>query len=129
MLALSLHLDVKVSDGNGDVMAAASVWNLSKRDIMRDSGGNGANINLAARKLDMMGFFKLHSGLINSADAVVRKTNQFMLAKSVAAIQKSEADTARKKKSTAESSLWEMVPAAKIKLATQDNDAKNPTKK
>ena len=106
MLAPSRHLDVEVSDGNRDIMAAASAWHLSKRDIMRDAGGNSANIKLAARKLDMMGFFKSHSGLIKSEDAVVRKTNQVILEKSVAVIQKDEADTARKKKCTAESSLW-----------------------
>ena len=60
MLAPSRHLDVEVSDGNRDVMAAAIEWHLSKRDFMRDSGGNGANIKLASRKLYMMGFFKLH---------------------------------------------------------------------
>ena len=54
----------------------------------------------------MPGFFKLHSGLINSEGAVARKTNQFMLEKLVAAIQKAEADTAQKKKSTAEYILW-----------------------
>ena len=96
---------------------------------MRDDGGNGANIKLSARKLDTMGFFKAHSGMINSEDAVAIKTNQVILAKSVAAIQKAEADTARKKNSTAESSLWEMVPATKIKLAAKDNNAKKLTKK
>ena len=65
----------------------------------------------------MMGFFKSHLVLINSEDAVVGKTNQVMLAKLVAAIHMAEADTARKKKLTAESSLWEMVPAAKINIA------------
>ena len=77
----------------------------------------------------MMGFFKSHLGLINSEDALARKTNQVMLAKLVAAIQKAEVDTARKKKSTADSSLWEMVPAAKIKLAAKDNNANKLTKK
>ena len=129
MLAPRHHLDVEVSDGNRDVMAAASVCHLSKRDIMRDAGGKCTNIKLAHRKLDMMGFFKLHSVLINSEDAVERKTNQVMLVKSVAVIQKDKADTARKKKSTAESSLWEMVLAAKIKLAAKDNDANKITKK
>ena len=105
MLAPSRHLDVEVSDGNRDVMESASAWHLLKCDIMRDAGGNGANIKLAARKLDMMGFFKSHSGMIKSEDAVARKTNQVMLAKSVAAIQKAEADTVRKKKSTSESRL------------------------
>ena len=111
MLTPSRHLDVKISDGNRDVMAAASAWNLLKRDIMRDDGGNGANIKLASRNLYMMGFFQLHSSLINSEDAMARKTNQVMLAKSVADIHKAEAYTARKKKLTVASSLWEMVPA------------------
>ena len=110
-------------------MAGASAWHLLKRDIMRDSGGNSANTKIEARKLDIMGFFKSHSDLINSEDAVARKTNQVMLAKSIAAIQKAEADTARKKKSTAESRLWDMVPAANIKLDAKDNDANNLTKK
>ena len=110
-------------------MAATSAWHLSKRDIMRDSGGNSANTKIEARKLDIMGFFKSHSGLINSEDAVARKTNQVMLTKLVAAIQKAEADTARKNKLTVESSLWEMVPAVKIKLSEKDNNDKNPTKK
>ena len=57
-----------------------------------------------------------------------RNTNQFMLEKSVAPIQKAEADTARKKKSTVEYSLWEMVPAANIKLSAKDNDANKLTK-
>ena len=61
----------------------------------------------------MMGFFKSHSGLINSEDVVARNKNQVMLAKSVPDIQKAKADTAQKKKSTSESILWEMVPAAK----------------
>ena len=77
----------------------------------------------------MMGFFKSHSGLIKSEDAVVRKTNQVILAKSVAAIQKAEADTARKKKSPAESRLWERIPAAQIKLAAKDNDTNKLIKK
>ena len=98
-------------------MAAASAWHLSKNDIMRDAGGNGANIKVAARNLDIMGFFKSHSGLINSEDAVARNTNQAMLTKSFSAIQKAKEDTAQKKKLTADSSLWEMVPAAKINIA------------
>ena len=129
MLAPSCHLDVEVSDGNRDVMVAASVWHLSKGDIMRDAGGNGANIKLSAQKLDIMGFFKFHSGMINSEDAVARNTNQVMLSKSVAAIQKAEEDTPRKKKSTAESRLWEMVPTAKIKLAAKENYSNKITKK
>ena len=72
MLAPSRHLDVEVIDGNHDVMASSSAWHIPKRDIMRDAGGNGANIKLAALNLDMMGFFKSHSGLINSEDAVAR---------------------------------------------------------
>ena len=75
----------------------------------------------------MMGFFKSHPGLINSEDAVARKKNQVMLAKSVADIHKAEADTVRKKRLTAESRLWEMVPATKIKLAAKENDSNKLT--
>ena len=60
---------------------------------------------------------------------MVRRKNQFMLAKSVGEIQNFGVDAAQKKKSTAESSLSEMAPGAKTKLATKDNDAAKLTKK
>ena len=69
------------------------------------------------------------SGLINSEDAMARRKNQFMLAKSVGEIQKFGVNAAQKKKSTAESSLLEMAPGEKTKLATKENDVAKLTKK
>ena len=76
-----------------------------------------------------MVFYKSHSVLTNSEDVMARRKNQFMLAKSVGEIQKFGVDAAHKKNSTAESSLLDMAPGAKTKLATKDNDAAKLTKK
>ena len=111
------------------MLTAASGRHVSKRTIMRDTGANGANMKLAARKLDHMGFYKSHLGLTNSEDVMEKRKNQFMLAKSVGEIQKFGVDAAQKKKSTAESSLLYMAPGAKTKLATNDNDVAKLTKK
>ena len=129
LLSPSCYLDLEVSDGNRSVLAAAIGRHVSKREIMRDAGGNGANTKLAARKLDQMGFYKSHSGLTNSEDVMARRKNQFMLAKSVGEIEKFGVDAAQEKKLAAESSLLEMAPAAKTKLAAKNNDVAKLTKK
>jgi hypothetical protein len=53
---------------------------------MKDCAGNGATLNLAARKLNQTGYVQRHYGLVNTEMKVRKLKNALQLSKSMATI-------------------------------------------
>ena len=57
---------------------------LTHGKIIRDTVGLGAQLNLAKRKLDNLGYIKSHSGIQNDKERLKRLKSQLTLATSLA---------------------------------------------
>jgi hypothetical protein len=75
---------------------------------------------MAARKLDQLGYVKAHSGVANDSAQLEKLTNQLQLANSLAAIERSDTATAKKKKTESFAKRIAMAPMAVVKLAEKD---------
>jgi hypothetical protein len=125
----SEYLDVVVSTSNRTVLKDAAEASMSKRNIMKDAGGANATMKLAARKLDQMGYIKLHSGIVNTPKMLAKMTNQMQMSKLLAEIRTIETTATVDKKKIYTDSLILLAPSAKIKLASNSGDVMKLTKK
>jgi hypothetical protein len=80
------YLDLTIKPCNIDILKHMKPPDLSKRTIMQDCAGNGATLNLAARKLNQTGYVQRHCGLVNTEDKVRKMRNALHLSQSMAKI-------------------------------------------
>jgi hypothetical protein len=66
------YLKIAINPSNIEVLKYMTAPDLSKRAIVNDCAGNGATLNLAARKLNQTVYVQRHCGLVNM-DVKVRK--------------------------------------------------------
>ena len=72
---------------------------------------------MADRKLDQLDYVKAHSCVANDSAPLEKLTNQLQLANSLAAIERSDAAIAKKKKADSFAERLAMAPMAVVKLA------------
>jgi hypothetical protein len=60
------YLDITIKPSKIEVLKYMTPPDLSKRAIMKDCAGNGATLNLIARKLNHTGYVQRHWGLVNT---------------------------------------------------------------
>jgi hypothetical protein len=60
------YLDIAIKPSNIEVLKYMTAPYLSKRAILKECAGNGATLNLAARKLNQTGYMQRHCGLVNT---------------------------------------------------------------
>jgi hypothetical protein len=81
------HLGLTIKPCNIDIIKHMQAPDLSKRAIIHDCAGNGATLNLAARKLNQEGFAHRHCGLVNTEDKLRKLRNTLQMSQSVAKIE------------------------------------------
>jgi hypothetical protein len=96
---------------------------------MRDCAGNGATMNLAARKLNHTGYIQCYCGLVNTEEKVHKLQNQLQLSDSIAKNNKEHANEADHKRIKVQSTYSEVAPVAIRKLKAKNGDATKYTKK
>jgi hypothetical protein len=101
---------------------------MTKREIMKEAGGDGAAMKLSARRLDHIGQVKLHSGSVNSEEAMDAFQNQLTLAKSVAMLQEFDKAAAAKKQNDSVETFTSSAPTALAKLSEKNDDVSKLTK-
>jgi hypothetical protein len=114
----SPHLDAEILESNRHALQTTKSM-MTKREIMKESGGDGATMKLSARQLDHVGQVKSHSGLVNTKEAMDAFQRQLTLAKSVASmLQKFDKAAAAKKKNDFTSS----APTPALAKLSKKND-------
>jgi hypothetical protein len=122
------YLDIEIKPSNIKVLNYMTAPDLSKRAIMKDCAGNGATINLAARKMNQTGYVQRHCGLVNMEVKVRKLKNALQLSQSMATItngQCSERDQQRVEKQLEYRTL---APVALEKLKGKNGDLNKITK-
>jgi hypothetical protein len=84
------YLDITIKPSNIEVLEYMTAPDLSKRAIMKDCAGNGAELNLAARKLNQTGYVQRHCGLVNTEVKVRKLKNALQLSQSMATLMNGE---------------------------------------
>ena len=125
----SEFLETAVSNSNRTVLNDASDSYMRKINIMKDSGGPNATMNLAARNLDQMGYTKSHSFIMNSPKMLAKMMNQMQVSISLSGISTIYSTDNVDKKKMYTDSLICLAPPAKIKLASKISDVMKLTKK
>jgi hypothetical protein len=80
-------LDIAIKPSNIDVLKYMTAPDLSKRATMKDCAGNGATLNLTARKLNQTGYVHRHCGLVSTEVKVRKLKNALQLSQSMATIK------------------------------------------
>jgi hypothetical protein len=123
----SRHLNLEISESNRRVLRTTKLC-MTKREIMKEAGGDGATMKLSARRLDHIGQVKSHSGLVNSEVAMNAFKNQLTLANSVALIQELEKAVAAKKAADSAETFTSSAPTALARLSEKNGDVSKLTK-
>jgi hypothetical protein len=126
--APSASLDVSITSFQRDMLEPTSL-KLTKREIMKYTGGHGATIKMAAQKLDQLGYVKAHSCVANNSARLEKLTNQLQLENSLVAIERYDATIAKKKKSDSFAERLAMARMAVEKLAEKGGHVIRLTKK
>jgi hypothetical protein len=82
----SSYLEIVIKPSNIEVLKYMNASDLYKRAIMKDCDGNGATLNLAARKLNQTGCVQCHCGLVNTEVQVRKLKNALQISQSIATI-------------------------------------------
>jgi hypothetical protein len=80
------YLDIAIKPSNIEVLKYMTAPDLSKRAIMKDSAGNGATLNLSARKLNQTGYVQRRCGFVNTEVKVRKLNNALQLSQYMATI-------------------------------------------
>jgi hypothetical protein len=91
-------LDLAMKPCNVKILKHMTAPDLSNRSVMQDCEGNGATLNLAARKLNQKGYIHHHCGLVNTEDKVRKLKNALQLSQSMATISNEQINDAAQKK-------------------------------
>jgi hypothetical protein len=123
-------LDIAISKTNREVLKNTSELiagkNVAtKRELMRDAGGDAATQRLAKRKLDSWGHVKSHSGIVNDPARMDRMENGRQLSASLADMSHREQMAAKQKKKAKASDHLILFAHAKIKLVVKGGDVSN----
>jgi hypothetical protein len=78
------YLDIAIKPSNIEALKYMTAPDLSKRAIMKDCAGNGATLNLSARKLNQTGYLQPRCGLVNTEVKVIKLKNALKLPQSMA---------------------------------------------
>jgi hypothetical protein len=80
------YLDIAIKPSNIEVLNYMTAPDLSKRAIMKECAGNGAMLNLTARKLNQTGYVHRHCGLVHTEVKVRKLKNALQLSQYMATI-------------------------------------------
>jgi hypothetical protein len=125
------YLDVAMLPGNLEILQFKTAPDLTNRSIMGDCAGNGATMNLAARKLNQTGYIQCHCGLVNTEEKVRRLQNQLQLSDSITIINKEHDNDneSGQNRIKVQSTYSEVALVAIRKLKSKNGDATKLTKK
>jgi hypothetical protein len=101
---------------------------LSKRAIMKDCAGNGATLNLAARKLNQTGHMQHHCGLVNTEVKVRKLKNALQISQSIAKITNGQSSDRAQQRVEKQLEYRTLAPVALKKLKGNNGELKNITK-
>ena len=124
----SSFLDVEVTEVQKKILNP-SARDLTCGALMADAGGQGAQINLAKRKLDNVGDIKAYCGFQNNPERIKKLRAVGELAASISEIARADKAAATAKKIKAPSSLLDDAPAAVAKFNAKGKNAEKLTKK
>jgi hypothetical protein len=96
---------------------------------MQDFAGNGATLNLVARKLKKTGYVQFHCGIVNTEDKVRKPRNGLQLSHSTAAISNEQSTEAAHMKIENQLEYHALAPAALSRLQTKNGELNKITKK
>ena len=125
----SSYLDVEIT-AEQKMILAPTAQDPMCRALMADAGGQGAQKNLAKRKLDNIGDVKAYCGIQNDAERIRKLQAVGELAASISEIPRADkaARVAKKIKVKVSSNLLDAAPAAVAKLKVKGGDISKLTK-
>jgi hypothetical protein len=122
------YLDIAIKPSNIEVLKYMTAPYLSKRSIMKDCDGNGATLNLAARKLNQTGYMQRHCGLVNT-DVKVRKLKKALqLSQSMATITNGQCSERAQQRVEKQLENRTLAPVALEKLKGKNGELSKITK-
>jgi hypothetical protein len=123
------YLDLAMKPCNVTILKHMTAPYISKRSAMQDYAGNGATLNLNARKLNQTGYIQRRCGLVNMEDKVRKLKNALQLSQSMATISNEQINDADQKKIELQAMHRVLAPSALTKLMVKNEHPTKITKK
>jgi hypothetical protein len=101
---------------------------LSKRAITTECAGNGATLNLAARKLNQTGYVQRHCGLISTEMKVRKLKNTLQLSQSMATLTKGQSSERSQQRVENQREYRILAPVALEKLKGKNGELNKITR-
>jgi hypothetical protein len=122
------YLDIAIKPSNIEVLRYMTAPDLSKRAIMKDYAGNGATLNLSARKLNQNGCVQRHCGLVNTDMKVSKLKNALQLSQSTATITNGQCSESAQQRVEKQLEYRTLAPVALEKLKGKNGELNKITK-
>jgi hypothetical protein len=122
------YLDIAIKPSNIEVLKYMTAPDLSKRAIMKDCAGNGATLNLAARKLNQTGYVQRHCGLVNTEVKVRNLKNALQLSQSMATITSGQCSERAQQRVEKQIEYHTLAPVALENLKGKNGELNKITK-
>jgi hypothetical protein len=122
------YLDIKIKPSNIEVLKYMNAPDLSKRAIMKDCAGNGATLNLTARKLNQTGYVQRHCGLVNTEVKVRKLKNALQLSQYMATITNGQCSERAQQRVEKQIEYCTLAPVALEKLKGKNGELNKITK-
>jgi hypothetical protein len=112
----NIYIDLAIKPCKIAVMKHITAPDLSKRASMQDCAGNGATLNLAARKLNTAGYAQRNCGLVNTKDKVRKLKHALQLSQSMAMVSNQQTSKTVQKKIDTQMTYRSLTPYSLSKL-------------
>jgi hypothetical protein len=122
------YLDIAIKPSNIEVLKYTTSPELSKRDIMKDCAGNGATLNLSARKLNQTGYIHHYCGLVNTEVKVRKLKKSLQLSQYMATITNGQCSERSQQRVEKQLEYRTLAPVALEKLKGKNGELNKITK-
>jgi hypothetical protein len=122
------YMDIAIKPSNIEVLKYMTAPYLSRRAIMKYCAGNGATLNLAARKLNQTGYMQRHCGLVNTEVKVRKLKNALQLSQSMATITNGQCSERAQQRVENQLEYRTLAPVALEKLKGKNGELNKITK-
>jgi hypothetical protein len=122
------YLYIAIKHSNIEVLKYMTAPELSKRAIIKDCAGNGARLNLAARKLNQTGYVQRHCGLVNTEVKVRNLKKSLQLSQSMATITNGQCSERAQQRFEKQLEYRTLAPVALEKLKGKNVELNKITK-
>jgi hypothetical protein len=122
------YLDIAIKPSTIEVLKYMTAPDLSKRAIIKDCAGNGATINLTARKPKQTGYVQHHCGIINMEVEVRMLKNALQLSQSMATIKNGQCSERPQQNVEKQLEYHTLAPVALEKMQGKNGELNKITK-